>query len=203
MSPASGTARAALDTTQGHLILDSIQGGGLGGSGLTVQYGEYSAGGTDIGFDLTKFAGQYIQVQLQFLAAGDTKGPQPGITWRTNIHSRDLIETTPGNFQLVEHFTNVDVPISNSAIPLTASLPVSALLGGPANATDLVGMQFKFLPLGTGAASSSAVSRSCPSPLLFGWRLRAWCRRRQFANDAPDRQMHAAARGPRHGRSPA
>lgn len=53
VSPASGTARAALDTTQGHLILDSIQGGGLGGSGLTVQYGDYSAGGTDIGFDLT------------------------------------------------------------------------------------------------------------------------------------------------------
>lgn len=101
---------------------------------------------------------------MQFLAAGDTKGPQPGITWRTNIHSRDLIETTPGNFQLVQHFTNVDVPISNSAAPLTASLPVGALLGGPANATDLVGMQFKFLPLGTGGGIVVSRIEIVPEP---------------------------------------
>jgi PEP-CTERM motif len=146
------------------LTLDSIQGGDLDGGGLDVQYGEYSNGGTDIGFDLAAFANQRIEVILQFLAAGDTKGPKSGITWRTNIHSRDLVEVTPGNFQIVDHFTNVDVPIANTAVPFTASLPVNSLFGGPANPADLVGMQFNFFPLGTGGGIVISRVEIVPEP---------------------------------------
>ena len=166
VSPTSGSARGALDTAQGRLTLDSIQGGDLGGGGLEVQYGEFSQG-TDIGFDLAAFANQQIEVRLQFLAAGDSKGPQPGITWRTNIHSRDLVEVAPGIFEIVDHFTNVDVPIANTAVPFTASLPVSSLFGGLANPADLVGMKFSFLPIGTGGAVVISRIEIVPEPSTF------------------------------------
>ncbi len=145
-----GSAHAVLDTVLGQLSLDSIQGGDLGGGGIDLFYGEFSIAGTDINFDLSAFAGQRIEVTLDVLAAGDTKGPQPGITWRTNIHSRDLVEVTPGNFEIVDHFTNVDVAIANTAVPVTTSLAVDDLFGGAANPADLVGMAFNFIPIGTG-----------------------------------------------------
>jgi hypothetical protein len=182
VSPASGSARAALDTVPGLLTLDSIQGGDLDGGGLVVQYGEYSSGGTDIGFDLTAFASQRIEVMLQFLAAGDTKGPQSGITWRTNIHSRDLVEVTPGDFQIVDHFTNVDVPIANAAVPFTASLPVNSLFGGPANPAPILSeCNSAFSPLAPGAELCSARLKSFPSRQPSGWPLQAWYVQRMSA----------------------
>src|SRR5262249_44705363 len=119
------SARAVLDPSTSTLALISIQNGDAGGAGLTTRYGAF-AGGPSLHLDLTPFSSQRIEVQLAYLLAGDSKGPQPGISWRTTISSRDASQ--------VSHFTNVDLAIGNTSTPLSASIPVSSLIGGSANA---------------------------------------------------------------------
>jgi hypothetical protein len=157
------SARAALDTDAGKIELDSIQ-GDLGGGGLEIRYGQYSDGGADIDFNLTAYSTQSMEVEFHRLTAGDSKGIKPGIDLNVNIHSRDPLESSPGDITIVDHFTNVSISVLNSSEVFVASIPVASLLGGSANAADIVGMSFRFTPIGGGGEIAISGIRIVPEP---------------------------------------
>lgn len=183
VSGVGASARAALNTTTGELSLDSVQGGNLGGGGLELRYGNHFDGGPDLNFDLTKFADQRLEVEIEKLTAGNTKGVRTKIDWQINLHSIDLLEVVPGQPVLVNQFTNVSRQIDNTSTRYTASIPVSALLMGSANEADLVGILFTFQPLGDGGGITIHSIRLIPEPstlvilaFVCGMALMARCR---------------------------